>query len=140
MVNQFYAKSLTLLLSLMSISAFCQKADSVYIGKLQTSLKGYHITEIFGNSDAFFYTLRENRRKKFSYALQKIDADSLTILDTKTFNFPEVKGITPLLESVISIGKKNYLIASTQNHDNDTINIFAFEILDPVKIKPVLLY
>lgn len=137
MVNQFYAKSLTLLLSLMAISAFCQKADSVYIGKLQTSLKGYHIAEIFGNSDSFFYNLRENRRKKFGYALQKIDADSLTILDTETFNFPEVKGVSPVLESVLSIGKKNYLIASTQNANNDTVNIFGFEILDPVKIKPV---
>ena len=137
MVNQFYAKSLTLLLSLMSISVFCQKTDSVYTGELQTSLKGYHIDEMFGNSDSFFYTLRENRRKKLSYAIQKIDADSLNIIGTKTFNFPTIKGEEPVLESSLSIGNKNYLIATTQNSDNDTVNILAFEILDPLNIKPV---
>ncbi len=137
MVNQFYAKSLTLLLSLIAISAFCQKADSVYIGELQTSLKGYHMVKMFGNNNAYFYTLRENRRKKLSYAIQKIDADSLTILSTKTFNFPDVKGEAPVLESVISIGKKNYFITSTQNSENDTVNIFGFEILDPINIAAV---
>lgn len=137
MVNQFYAKSLTLLLSIMSLTAICQKADSVYIGKLQTSLKGYQITEMFGNSDSFFYVLRENRRKKYSYALQKISTDSLTVLATKSFNFPEVRDVMPFLESSLSMGDKNYLIATTQNIQNDTVNIFAFELLDPLAIKPV---
>lgn len=137
MRTQFYAKSLTLLLLWIPFSGFCQVADSIFIGKLHTDYRGYEIRDMFGTSDSYFYILRENRRKEPTFLIQKISIDSLHVIDSEMFNLPEVHGKNPNLESTLSIGDKNYLLTTTHNAVNDTVNILAFEILDPLAIKPI---
>lgn len=135
--SQFYGKCVTLLLLCLAISGFGQKADPVFAGPVQSGLKGYHLVTLFGESDDVYYALRENRRKKLPYVIQKMDADSLTVLANKTFKLPSIKGDIPNLESVLSIGGKNYLLATTHESDNDTVNVLAFEMLNPLNINKV---
>ncbi len=100
-------------------------------------LKGYEVNDLFGFNDDHFFVFRENRRKKFRYAIQKVSTDSLKVLGERIFNLPEVKGETPRLITSMSIGKKQYLLAYTSEKDKDEMNIFAYEILDSPNISAV---
>lgn len=100
-------------------------------------LKGYEVSDLFGFNDDSFFVFRENRRKKFRYAIQKFSTDSLKLLGERIFNLPEVKGETPKLISSISIGKKQYLLAYTSEDEIGNVNIFAYEILTSPNIGAV---
>lgn len=141
MKHQFYAKSILLLLCLMPFGLLAQDKPNLLWGKPIESLKGYEINEIFGSDDDFFYVFRQNRRKKYPYAIQKISTDSLKIVGERIFSLPELSGNEPKIAQTLIIGKKLYFIATSETQAADSINIYAFEILDKPNIesKPTLL-
>lgn len=141
MSHPFYARCLMLLLLCVPFGLSGQKTAKVRAGELTPSPKGYELDALFGTEEASFYALRKNRRKKLPYILQKVSTDSLSVLESKTFDFPGFQGNTPLLESVFSIGRHNYLIATSHDSGTDSVYVLAYEIGDPVGIseQPVVL-
>lgn len=141
MKYQFYAKSFLLLLLLLPFCVASQDVPKLIWGKPTESLKGYEIRNVFGADDDVFYVFRENRRKKYPYAIQKISTDSLTVLGQRIFNFPKLNGSEPQIIETFHIGKKAYFIATTTSAASDSVNIYAYEILNKpdVNTSPVLL-
>ena len=112
----------------MSISTFGQDGPTLIWGEANTSLKGYEVSDLIGFDDDSFLIFRENSRKKYRYALQKVSTDSLEVLGERIFNLPEIEGLEPKIISVLSLNSKHYFIATTS--ENDTLKVFAFEILN----------
>ncbi|NEN25766.1 hypothetical protein G3O08_19940 [Cryomorpha ignava] len=141
MKHQFYAKSILLLLLLVPFSLASQDKPNLIWGKPIESLKGYEINQVFGADDDVFYVFRQNKRKKYPYALQKISTDSLTVLGERIFSLSELKGNEPKIIQTLNIGRKLYFIATTTESAIDSVNIYAYEILDKPNIEatPTLL-
>lgn len=136
MKHQFYVKSVLLLLLLLPFSLAAQDKPNLIWGKPIESLKGYEINQVFGADDDVFYVFRQNRRKKYPYALQKISTDSLIVLGERIFSLIELKGNEPKIVQTLEIGKKLYFIATTTESATDSVTIYAYEILDKPNIEP----
>lgn len=141
MKHQFYAKSILLSLLLLSISLTAQDKPNLLWGQPTESLKGYNIIDVFGSSDKEFYVFRENLRKKYPYALQKISTDSLQVLGERVFSISDINGAQPTIVQSLSVGNKHYFIATTEPSASDSIHIYAYEIFDKPDIAstPILI-
>lgn len=105
------------------------------------SQRGANIIAMFGSNPKSFYTLQRSRKRRDGYSIQKIDADSLTLISSNSFNFLERNGGIPELHSVVSVIGHSYLIATNEDTGLDLLNILAYEVLENGKVSesPVLL-
>jgi hypothetical protein len=125
---------------LVLTSAVSMAQPAIYWGPEMDVDKGDDLVEIFGHSDSFFYALIDTRKKRDGYLIEKIDADSLTRLDSKKIRFQEDDKFRPLLEFPMSLKNNSYLIATKEHAEHDTIDILAYRLTEDLKLQdPVIL-
>ena len=126
---------------LTSLHSYSQTGPPLIWGEQSESLKGYEVSDLFGVDDNAFFVFRENHRKKYPYAIQKISTDSLKSLGDHIFNIDKINGLEPRIMTTLTLSQKVYFIVSTVQSKADSLFIYAFEIKDGPVIgsKPVLL-
>jgi hypothetical protein len=92
------------------------------------------IISVFGDSDDHFFILRENKRKKDGFLIQKIDSDSLSEINSRTVDVPVVKGMDALFATSMAFGGDAYLICTADALESDTVYILAYKILDDLRL------
>ena len=96
--------------------------------------------ELFGHSDDFFFSLIDTRKKRDGYLIEKIDADSLTLIASDKIRFQEDDKFRPVLEFPMSTNSSSYLVATKEYAQHDTIDILAYRLNDDLTLsEPVLL-
>ncbi len=91
--------------------------------------KGTALIEVFGNENSDeFYALFRSRKKRDGYQLLKFDTDSMYLQDKKVFQLDDPNGGVPRLLYPISTEKNHFIIASTQDVNEDRITILAYPI------------
>ena len=126
---------------LTSIHGYAQTGPPLLWSEESESLKGYEVVDLFGFDESSLFVFRQNNRKKYPYALQKLSTDSLRSSGEQIFNFDKINGIEPKIMSILTLSRKAYFIVSTVHSKMDSLFLYAIEIKDKPGIgsKPVFL-
>ncbi len=90
--------------------------------------KGTALIDVFGNDQSSFYALFRSRKKRDGYQLLKFDTDSVYLQDKEVFQLHDPEGGVPRLLYPVSTKSNHFIIASTQDVNQDRINILAYPI------------
>lgn len=141
MSNSLYRKSILWLMILVSVDGYTQTGPPLIWGEPSERLKGYEVNDIFGIDDTSFFVFRENKRKKFPYALQRVSTDSLITIGEHIFSFDNINGLEPKIMTILTLNQTAFFIVATIQSKTDSLFLHAIEIRDSpvVGSKPVLL-
>lgn len=120
---------------------YAQSGPPLVWSERSENLKGYEVSALFGFDDSSFFVFRQNKRKKYPYALQKFSTDSLISSGEHIFNFDNINGIEPRIMNILTLSQKAYFIVATVQSKSDSLFLHAIEIKEKpvVSSKPVLL-
>ena len=114
------------------VSAIAQPA--IYWGPELEDEKGDDLLDIFGHSEDFFFAIKDTRRKRDGYLLEKIGLDSLNRISSNKIFLEDEAKLRPVLEFPMSLKNNSYLVASRDRAENDTIDILAYRVGDDLKL------
>ena len=126
---------------LTSIHGYAQTGPPLVWSEPSESLRGYEVNDLFGVDDSSFFVFRENRRKKFPYAIQRVSTDSLITIGEHIFSFDNINGLEPKIMTIVTLNQKAYFVVATIQSKTDSLFLHAIEIKEGpvVGSKPILL-
>ncbi|MFN2431008.1 MAG: hypothetical protein ABR574_13395, partial [Cryomorphaceae bacterium] len=120
---------------LVQTAVFAQEEIPAFWGPSLEDEKGSDILSVFGHGESSFLVLRDTRRKKDGFIVERISTDSLDRINASKIQFPEVaKNTVPTMVYPISFADRSYFIAEAREPNSPDIKIYAFEINEDLSL------
>ncbi|HKL02234.1 MAG TPA: hypothetical protein VJ911_01110 [Cryomorphaceae bacterium] len=120
---------------LMHSVARAQEELPVLWGASLDDEKGSDIVSVFGHGEASFLVLRDTRRKRDGFILERISTDSLERIKSVKILFPEVaKNTVPTLIYPVSFADRSFLITEAREPNSPEVKIYAFEVYEDLSL------